>query len=137
MNLEIKVTNHETKETYKTNSPSVFYSLKWDDGDKYLNNCKVNKIIKAKEVELSTKFYKAAKVYDTKNDHVVEEKEIEEKPTRWQDEPATTNQYSYMRTLGYYDFKEAMTKGQASFVIDMIKSGDAGSLGMAHESGSY
>ena len=64
--------------------------------------------------------------------------EIEQKQaTRWQDEPATANQYSYIHSLGYNPGEKKLTKGQASHIIDMIKSGDAGSLGMAHNDGSY
>ena len=63
--------------------------------------------------------------------------EVEQKQaTRWQDEPATANQYSYIHSLGY-TLNEKVTKGQASHIIDMIKSGNAGGLGMAHNDGSY
>ena len=64
--------------------------------------------------------------------------EVEQKQaTRWQDEPATAKQYSYIHSLGYSLGEKTITKGQASHIIDMIKSGDAGSLGMAHNDGSY
>ena len=136
--MNIQVTNRDTNETYRTDSVRSLNNLR-DDYGKYLDNRDINLIINAGEVSLPAEQYAQAISYDTKNGHIIAETQDNQTftATRWQDEPATKKQYDYIRSLGYYDFDENMTKAQASKTISMIKSGDAGSLNMANSQGVY
>jgi hypothetical protein len=134
--MNIQITNRDTNETYKTNSVRSLNTLK-DSYGKYFQNVDINRIIDAKKTSLPSEQFSQAFDYDTKNGHIIEDKPQPAAVTRWQDEPATQKQYNYIRTLGYYDFEENMTKGQASKLISMIKSGEAGSLNMTNSQGAY
>ncbi|MGI6730440.1 MAG: hypothetical protein ACOX5F_00870 [Anaerovoracaceae bacterium] len=135
--MNIIVKNRDTNDFYRTASVRSLNTLE-DGYGKYFDNRDINKIINAKEVTLPSEQYAAALAYDTKHGHIINE--VIQPPTttqtHWRDEPATSRQYGYIRSLGY-DVEEKLTKGEASRLIDMIKAGEAGSLNLMRYDGAY
>ena len=135
--MELLIRNKETGESYKSETAWGIGSIKDSDGDKYYDSRDINTFLRSGNgAELSNEHYQTAHARDEKDGSIIKTEQITT-TTRWQDQPATTKQYDYIRTLGYYDFEENMTKAQASKVIDMIKAGEAGSLNMMRFDGSY
>ena len=57
--------------------------------------------------------------------------------TRWQDDPATERQLDYLRSLGVDVGSRTLTKGEASQLIDAVKSGQGvGAFGYYMTDGS-
>lgn len=134
--MEITIRNQDTGETYKTKSVRSLNTL-CDNYGKYFDNRGINKVIASKETDLPAALYEKALAYDIENGEIVEDKpQAQSANARWQDEPATQKQYAYIRKLGYYNFQENMTKGQASKVIDMIKCGEGSAINMFTISGN-
>lgn len=135
--MTVTIVNKQTKESYKVSFPSSFYDIKNEFGDNNFRRSQINRIVANEDtVELTAEQYKKAWVIDERMGKILDDKPAEQKPARWQDEPATAAQYSYMHALGY-PTDQKLTKGQASHIIDMIKAGEAGALGMAHTDGEY
>lgn len=134
--MEITIRNQDTGETYKTKSVRSLNTL-CDDYGKYFNSRGINKVIASKETDLPAALYGKALAYDVEIGEIVEDKpQTQSTQSRWQDEPATQKQYSYIRKLGFYGFEENMTKAQASKVISMIKAGEASAINMFTISGN-
>ena len=145
----MKITNLDTKETKTTTKTINYQSLEAishctsSDEEKYDLLVTFGRCLRKNEMNTAIENGEL-RVYGGKAEFLLNKMEaagwfaeVEQKQaTRWQDEPATANQYSYIHSLGY-TLNEKVTKGQASHIIDMIKSGNAGSLGMAHNDGSY
>lgn len=54
----------------------------------------------------------------------------------WQDDPATPRQIAYLRSLGAETIPSDLTKGAASFAIDMAKRGELSSVSGFCDGGS-
>ena len=54
---------------------------------------------------------------------------------RWQDEPATEKQLRCLRSLGA-DYRNGLTKGEASTLIDAARGDELGSYGQFYSDGS-
>jgi hypothetical protein len=133
--MEITIRNEKTKEEYKTNSLGSLSQLKDlrypEDNDKYFRASQINRIRDAGFVEIDDQHYSKLLEYDKKYGYIINEEKTskQEKNTRWQDDPATQRQYDYIKLLGY-NVEHNLTKGQASQVIDMIKSGEASAINL-------
>lgn len=128
--MELKIINTKTGESYKSKTAWGIRSIKDNDGDFYYNDRDINSFLRyPSAANLSDEHYQIAYARDKKDGSIIDDRS-EPVTTQWQDEPATQKQYNYIRTLGYYDFEEYITKGQASQIIDMIKSGEASAINM-------
>lgn len=135
MKTKIRVISKKTEEQKIINDTYPISAIEWDDGDKYFSSREISRIVKEGEIVLGEKYFAQflTILENSRYDYTWQpepEPEPQPEPTRWQDEPATQKQYDYIKLLGYGDIEHNLTKGQASQVIDMIKSGEASAINL-------